>query len=270
MMSITCGRALTLAAAVSITLVVNGCQTRYMTPGGPADFRALGIAPAHAEALTDAAISEKLARKPAASFPASIVLIRLQAPNYRTASMGDQGVYGSGNASVVTVRDVESEVSMDELTSLPMVRGVSNVNRFVVPNRIAHEIDLRGIAADLHGDIVFAYTFDTRFRTETIVPALGFFTLGLFPSKEASVTTTCSGVFMDTRTGYIYGLAEATADTSQLANSWTSTDAVEQSRRRVERRSFREMVDAAKNTWTRIASTYGPPAAVVTPTAQAK
>lgn len=259
-------RALTVAAMTLLACFAGGCRTQYMTPGGPADFRALGISAAHAEALTDVTISEKLSRRPAASFPATIVLIRLQAPGYMTDSTRDRGVYGAGNASVVTIRDVENEVSMDEITALPMVRGVSTVNRFVIPNRIGTELDLRGIAADLHGDIVFAYTFDTRFHTDTVVPALGFFTLGLFPSERARVVTTCSGVFMDTRTGYIYGLVEGTAETSQLANGWTSSDAVEQSRRRVERQSFRTMVDAAKATWTRIASSYGPGGAVVVPT----
>lgn len=265
MIARTLVRATAACTVLLSALSLGGCGTRYMTPGGPADFRALGITPQHADAITDASIALKMSRQPAASFPATIVVVRVQAPGYQNFKSRDSGVYGAGNASVVTVRDVEQDVDMAELRALPMVRGISTVNRFIIPSRIQSDLDIRSIAAELHGDIVFAYTFDTKFRTDTVVPALGFFTLGLFPSESAEVTSTCSGVFVDTRTGYIYGLVEATDDTSQLANKWTSTDAVEQSRNRVERRAFKKMVESATATWRSIAATYGPPAAAMLP-----
>ena len=46
-------RMLALLIVCVTGLVLSGCRARYTTPGGPADFHALGITPDHAEALTD-------------------------------------------------------------------------------------------------------------------------------------------------------------------------------------------------------------------------
>jgi len=71
------------------------------------------------------------------------------------------------------------------------------------------------------------------------------------------VSTTCSGAFIDTRTGFVYGVVEASDSTDQLANFWTTTDAIDQSRRRAESRAFKGMVDQAIESWKRIVETYG-------------
>ncbi|MFZ9915775.1 MAG: hypothetical protein ACO3IB_10645, partial [Phycisphaerales bacterium] len=43
------------------------------------------------------------------------------------------------------------------------------------------------------------------------------------------------------------------ADDDQLANSWTDDDAVDQCRRRVERRAFEALLVESRKTWTSIA-----------------
>ncbi len=232
-----------------------GACARYQTPGAGADFRALGITPAEVEASTDGAIARKLALKPLASFPTSIASIRVQGARYRSYTTSG---YGHGEFTIITTRDVETEEQFNRIASLPMVRGVAPINRFVISDDISSERQLREAAATVHADMTLLYTFDTQFGDETIVPALGFFTLGLFPDREARVRTTASAALVDTRNGYVYGLAEATVKTEQLANAWTSKQAVDQSRRRAETRAFDQLVGEVEKMWTGVLAQYGP------------
>jgi hypothetical protein len=245
-------------ALVFAAVLLTGCRASYTTPGGPADFRALGITAQHADALTDGDIRERLDRKPAASFPATVAVIRVQDGRYRSYSLSDHDVVYRGEFSIITKRDVEESIDMATLRALPGLRDIASLNRMVMPALVRTEKDLRLAAADVRADILFVYTFDTRFGSKTLVPLLGTITLGLFPAEQARVSTTCSGAFIDTRTGYIYGLVEASDDADQLANLWTSKDAVDQSRRRAETRAFKAMVGQAMETWTKIVGEYSP------------
>jgi hypothetical protein len=56
-----------------------GCAS-YSAPGKSADFRAMGITAVQASALTDRDIAHRLDRKPLAGFPASVAVVRVQAP----------------------------------------------------------------------------------------------------------------------------------------------------------------------------------------------
>jgi hypothetical protein len=54
---------------------------------------------------------------------------------------------------------------------------------------------------------------------------------------------------MDTRNGYVYGIAEATDQQNQLASAWTSDAAVDQTRKRVEAKAFAKLVGQLEQTW---------------------
>lgn len=244
-----------IAIAMTTTALAGGCAS-YTTPGGPADFRALGVDETEARAMTPSSIRERMDRRPAAGFPASIAVARVQDAGYR--SMTIRNAYGQGMVTLVTVRDVETDEQFEHLASMPMVRGIAPLNRLVVTRAINDMHDLRTSAAEVQADMLLLYTFDTVFKTETNVPAMGVLTLGLFPDREARVTSTASAVLVDTRTGYVYGLAESTDDTAQPANAWTSRAAVDQSRRRAERRAFEDLVGQLETMWSGVISTYGP------------
>lgn len=246
--------AATLLLCAALTAVQTGC-TSYRTPGRAADFRALGISQAQADQATDAQIAARLNRKPTAGFPTAIAALRVQGENYSSYTATG---YGSGNYTVVTVRDVETDDQFARLAKMPMVRGIAPVNRFALPHSINTELDLRTAAANVQADMLLLYTFDTTFGSESHVPPLGVITLGLFPEREARVTSTASAAFIDTRTGYVYGLAEATASTGQLTNAWTDQVAIDQSRRRAESDAFEKLVADIEKTWPQIVQTYGP------------
>jgi hypothetical protein len=251
-------------SAIALLLAVmaaslGGCAS-YVVPGGPADFRALGITASEQEARTDAVIAVAMSREPAASFPARIAVARLQDAGYRNYS--GYG-YGSGRVTVQTVRDVESDEDFQRLADLPQVAGIAQLNRLVLPNTINDAEDLRVAAAQVKADMLLVYTFDTKFGVETIVPVLGTITLGLFPSEESRVNTTCSLALIDVRTGYIYGLGESSAKAEQLASGWTSSTAIDQSRRRAEAEAFTGAVDEFVSLWQGIAAEYSRPASPI-------
>ncbi|MFN0132792.1 MAG: hypothetical protein ACKVW3_09745 [Phycisphaerales bacterium] len=247
-------QAITSGVVASSLTIFGGCAS-YVTPGRPADFRALGITPEGVRVATDPSIEAKLARRPTAAFPTAVAAVRVQGQGYRSHR---QDGFGEGRFTVLTARDAESDKTMKKLASLPMQRGLAPVNRLIVPAAIQSERDLREVAATLQADILLLYTFDTRFETETAVPIIGPITLGLFPTKVSKCRSTASAAFLDTRTGYIYGLAEATESRSRLSNSWNTTDALDNAREDSERAAFDKLADELIATWNGIVETYGP------------
>lgn len=230
---------LVLTLLVLLPLVINGCHQSYVTPGGPVQLDSF-TAP-------DEDIRERLLRQPAAPFPARIAIVRVQGPDYRSYTNDS---YGTGNFSVVTTRDVETDEDFERLTRLPMVAGLAPINRLLLPRKLMSEYDLRRAAATVKADLLLIYTFDTQFRLdEKDVGPLRLVSLGMLPTKEAVITTTASAVFCDVRSGFVYGLAEATAKDKGIASEWTTNDAVDRCRRRAEEKAFKALVEEVEKTW---------------------
>jgi len=86
-------------------LILTGCGAQYVTPGAGAEMEMFGGAtPAEQAAGTDGGIATILDKKPLASFPASVAIVRVQAPGYRSHTAC--GI-GGGRFSVITSRDIE-------------------------------------------------------------------------------------------------------------------------------------------------------------------
>ncbi|MEL6328036.1 MAG: hypothetical protein AAFR38_00095 [Planctomycetota bacterium] len=234
-----------VVASTCLGGLLGGC-TRYHVPGGPADFRAMGLSVMEQEHITDSSIAEEFEKRPAATFPARIAVVRLQDRGYRNHRHES---WGDGSATVVSVRDVEDTAHFDRLVEMDGIAGIAMLNRMIIPESIHELDDLRTAAARVQADMVYVYTFNTRFGVTKTVPFLGAITLGLFPNDQARVSSTASAVLMDSRTGYIYGLAEGTSKTTQLANNWTSQDAIDQSRIRAEREAFDQMIEQTELMW---------------------
>jgi len=64
---------------------------------------------------------------------------------------------------------------------------------------------------------------------------------------------------MDTRSGYIYGVAETTAESKQLTNAWQSSDAIDDTRKRTEKTSFTQLVGELEKTWPNVVKQYAKP-----------
>jgi hypothetical protein len=144
----------------------------------------------------------------------------------------------------VTTRYIEQDEHFDKLSSLPQVAGLATLNRLLLPNNLRTVKDLRLGAASLHADMLLLSTLDTSFRVkEQDIGPLGVITLGFLPNKKAYVTTTASAVLYDVRTGYVYGMAEASHKTSHIASAWSTSGAIDNARLEIEKESFAKLVD---------------------------
>lgn len=223
---------LPLLAAVCVLLTVSGCAS-YTTPGAGVSVGNLSQA--------DADIGEILQRQPAATFPARLAVARVQASGYYSRSNGN--CYGSGQYCVLTTRDVETEKDFERLSKTPMVSAVALMSRVILPSKLESTKELRRAAASLKTDLLLVYSVDTGFNIEnTDVGPLAVLSLGFLPTKKARVTSTASAAIYDVRTGFLYGVSEATATEEQRGTFWSSSEAVDNARMRAEAEAFKKLV----------------------------
>lgn len=225
--------------------LISGCAT-YTTPGAGVNIGNLAAA--------DEDIAEIMSREPTAPFPARIALARVQANGYYSAS---NSCYGRGQYCIVTARDVEHESDFEALAGLPMVAGVAPLNRILVPETLGSIRELRVAAAKLKTDILLVYTFDTRFNVDsTDIGPLQLVSLGFFRNKKAHVTTTASAALFDVRSGFTYGVAEATATAQQSASVWSTEEAIEKARVQTEGESFQSLTREVEKLWKSVVETH--------------
>jgi hypothetical protein len=237
---------------------VGGCSS-YAAPGAAADLGVMGVQPDLAAAIatqTDSTMQEKFDRKPLARFPAAIAVARVQAPGYESRTAGS---FGRGAYSVVTTRDVEKPQHLAKLAKLDGVGEVGPISRVLIPGELKSDQELREAAAAMRADMLLIYTLDTNYYVRDMALPVSVITLGLSPNQQARVTTTASAVLMDTRNGYIYGLAEASDSYNRLASAWTSGDAVDAARIKTESAAFGKLIDELENTWKNVVARYGTP-----------
>ena len=137
-----------------------------------------------------------------------------------------------------------------------MISGIAPVNRLLLPANLNSDEELRQAAAKLQADMLLIYTFDTQFTTEDKAAPLSVISLGLSPNQQIRVTSTASAVLMDTRNGYIYGLAEATDQRDQMTNAWQNQVAIDDTRRATETAAFDKLVGDLENTWKGVVAHY--------------
>ena len=236
-----------------VLALFTGCAS-YTVPGPAADMQTFGIAPPELrEQQTDFAIREHLDKEPLASFPARLAIARVQDSGYRSYRLGS---YGRGAYSVVTTRDAETQEHLERLANLPLVAGVGPINRLLLPQTLDSDKELREAAAMLHADILRIYTLDTDFHIGDNGSPIDVVTLGFLPHKEAHVVTTASAALLDTRNGYVYGVAEGTGRHSQPANTWTSEAATDEARQKAEAAAMAELAGALEQTWRGVVKQY--------------
>jgi hypothetical protein len=243
--------------ALAFALVFcNGCSS-YTTPGRGADMNVLGVRTAPSEVdrrlATDSSVQAALDKRPLAQFPTAVAVARVQAPGYR--SMTAEG-WGQGKYSVVTTRDVESDAQVDRLNRLPMVLGIAPLNRMLIRSDLQSDRELRQAAAQLHADVLLVYTLDTTFNDQDNAKPLSVITLGLAPVRQVRVVTTASAVLLDTRNGYVYGVAEATERQQSGTNLWQTDTTADATRRDTESKAFEKLVGELEKSWTGVVTRY--------------
>lgn len=233
---------------VVAAVLVGGCAT-YTTPNAAANLQSLSK-------VNDAGVLEALKREPASPLPARLAVVRLQDPagghyNYRAARYETQ-----------SARTPETEGHLQAIHSLPMIAGVAPLNRILLPEQVQDLVELRRAAASAQADMVLVYTFDTGFRVaDKEIGPLGVITLGTLPNQQAIVTSTASAALFDVRTGYLYGLAESTAQATEMASVWSTRSAVDETRVKAERQAFAKLVEEFKTMWKGVVETHAASAA---------
>jgi hypothetical protein len=225
-----------LLAAISASLC--SCAT-YVTPGGPANL----------SQITDSDIKDSYTAKPAATYPARIAVVRVQQSGYRSNTTEGKG---AGAYSVLTTPDIETEEDFERIAKLPGVAAAVRLNSLLLPNDLQTAKDIRVAAAKLQTDHVLLYTLDTKFRTNDVLTPLSVVTLGLAPTQSFSVTSTASGILMDTRTGFIYGAIEDQGADSGMATGWGVSERMDGTRIRTERQSLNKLLDSFGSLWNTI------------------
>lgn len=235
------------ACALLAALLAPGCAT-YTTPGAGMSLGDL--------AKADWEIAELLKVEPAAVFPARISVARVQASGYYSYS---NTCYGAGRYCVVTTRDVEPESSFDRLAKMPMVAGVALVNRVLLGERLSSAKDLRQAAATVKTDLLLVYSLDTSFNIQnTDIGPLALVSLGFLPTKKARVTATASAALFDVRTGFVYGVAEASAIEEQRGTFWSSAEAVDSARKAAEAAAFQKLIGEVEKFWADVLRMHVP------------
>jgi hypothetical protein len=195
---------------------------------------------------TDPGIETVLDKKPLASFPASLAIVRVQAPGY--VSYTTRG-WGGGQYTIITTRDVEKPADLGRINMLPQVRGVAPLNRLVIPSVLNSDYELRAAAARMHADILVLYTIDTVFHETDRTTPVTVVTLGATNNKRLRIMSTASAALLDTRSGYVYGLAEASDEHEELQNAYKTQEEIDRIRRDVEANAFTKLVGDVESTW---------------------
>ena len=224
-----------------------GCAT-YVTPGGPAPL-GVGSRSAGADPLTQGGFD----RKPGATFPAHLIAARVQGAGYRSYSARG---YGTGRYSVLNVRDIESEEDFKRILAWPKVAQLGALNRMLLPEKIDSLDDLRRSAAGLQADILVLYTIDTQFIDRNSSALVTSITLGFGPTSQILINSTASALFVDVRTGFIFGAAEASASKSAISSVWRSESAADETRQGAEKEAFQKLLSQLDSTWAGIVSRY--------------
>lgn len=230
----------------TLTLMLSACAT-YQTPGA-------GVSLGNLTQATPE-IAELFEREPAAEFPARIATARLQAAGFQA---GTTTCHGRGAFCIVTARDLDEEEDYGRLAELDGVAAIGRLTRLLVPAAISSIDDLRQSAAGLKADVLLVYSVDTRFIIEgQSLGPLSVVSLGLIPNKRAHVTSTASAALVDVRSGFIYGVAEATESDDQRATVWSTRQAIERARMGTEQRAVQQMIKEVESLWGDIAATHG-------------
>jgi hypothetical protein len=216
------------------SIAVAGACASYRVPGRGADFAL--FAPRSA------------APQPAAQFPATLALVRVQASGYDSLSVHRRA--GDGRYSIVTVRDVEQAEDFERLAKLPQVRALVSFNRTAIAGELIGGDELRRIGAELQADLVLAYTLDTLFQSNKGGPPLQSVPLAASTTRVAAIESTASAIVLDTRTGFVYGRASASETQAAPISPWWKETAIDEFRRGVERAAFHALIARLEETWS--------------------
>lgn len=234
---------LVLRFVLLLTLALCAGCASYATPGGPAPLPKL------------AAAETPAAGQPTLSFPISLHLVRIQAADYQSFSMG---TLVGGSFSAVASAELATPPRMHALAQWPLIADVQTLRTDALPPQLETLDDLRLAAAKSLADVLIIYTVDTRFESggESLSP-LAELSLGKAPEQETHIQSVASALLLDVRTGYQFGAVQASARVDDLDGAWLVASALDRKRLDAEQQAFAALLAEVEKLWTGIAAQNG-------------
>lgn len=219
-----------------------GCAS-YATPGGPAPLPTL------------AAAETAAAGQPTLSFPVSLQLVRIQAADYQSFSMG---TLVGGGFSAVASAELATPPRMHALAQWPLIADVQALRSDALPAQLETLDDLRLAAAKSLADVLLVYTVDTRFESGgASLSPLAELSLGKVPEQETRIRSVASALLLDVRTGYQFGTVQASASVDDLDGAWLVASALDRKRLDAEQQAFAALLTEVEKLWTGVAAQNG-------------
>ncbi len=222
---------------LGIVLFLTGCGRSYATPTTGANI-----------GLFQGTLNTRHTPQPTAQLPVVLAIARIQGPMYSYPN--------NTGYSVMNVNQPGMGLNEDVFKNLQHISQVVPVNKLLVAGPQNSANDLRNAALSLKADMLFVFTLDTQQTQSDWSSPLSLYSLGLSPSVKVEVTTSAMGMLIDTQTGYVYGVLEATSYKKQIAAYMTCQNAWDQCRKVTEKKAVEELNKKFETMWNGVLSQY--------------
>jgi hypothetical protein len=242
--------------ALSVVLLVCACSNDIQLTSGAEFVEARGTSGLRP---IDADIAKIAAVEPDLQFPARIGVARIVNGELTlpTAEEGELlAELGARNATLGEFVQVSPLVASMVTGSNP--DGLAPQNHSRRPEAVVH--DIRKTAARQHLDYVLIYEIGARASERDTVFALADVTLiggALLPTRNIKVAGVGQAIFLDVRTGYPYGTAQAAADLSGLGRSFGGDRREAQLRDKATDKVFVALVPEVEEMFTKLITAAG-------------
>ena len=241
-------------AVTLLSLLLAGCASTYVANPRPAAAIAgpgAGLSAGERDALTDVMVRRDSRAKPLAGFPANLAVARVQSARTYHRSPYDREPALVDQLRVVNTRELEEDL-YEKVSKWPLITNVTRVSPLLLGTEMATQTDIRRVAGQLNSDILLLYTFNSHVKRNDWFAPLSIASLGTAPTIQVNVTSTVSAILVDSRTGYLYAMIEASGKSYHFAGGLNEDDAKKTATRRADRRALERMVKDFEGAWAEV------------------
>ena len=196
---------------------ITGCQSYVNSPA------ARSARAAQRETFSDPLLARAFNAQPTMRFPATIAVA---ADNHGTRAQ---------------IRALDALGAIDRFKTLPHIANVAILGAPLFSSTTKQDLAAREAAARIHADAVLVLSTEAQATDGKILAPLTALSLGLFPNKRYEIIATAMAALVDTRTGYVYGITEASRARSGLTMAWGSDEVMSRGSAAAERDALKKL-----------------------------
>jgi hypothetical protein len=182
--------------------------------------------------------------------PATMAVVRLQAPGYQNAhTLKVGGIFALGAYSFVAIREIEDESDLERLSQLPGVDRLATVDRAALLAAGGASQDLSAILGQVGADVGLVYTLATTYHDVKSALPLESISLSGASGRPIFIRVAASAVLVDAHTGAALGRFDASVQSQVPPSAWADRTAADRTRRQAESEAFRRLVDRVRAGW---------------------